>query len=295
MAKDQFTREWIIKQSIEICEKYDLGLLTLRALHYQLVARGMTNTLQHYKRVVQAMEGARWDGLIEFEQFSDHDRAMIGTTDIEKISLDEAVRMGQQQVRAWMRHYKRNKWENQEYYVEVFIEKKALQGIFEPITSSEEVALGACKGYPSLTFLNDTYGRFNDADIQGKKLVIIYFGDYDPSGMDIPNSIRDNLSRFGVEVEIDRVALNHDQVVAWHLPYAPIKEGDSRSANFTGLGQVELDAIEPHRLQDMCRKAIQKYFDNNLHDELINKEKSERLEYQQQLKDYVINMNLDED
>ena len=69
--KDMFTREWIIENSIRITRKYEDGLLTLRALHYQLVAIGMTNTIRHYKRVVAAMEGARWDGLIDFEKFSD--------------------------------------------------------------------------------------------------------------------------------------------------------------------------------------------------------------------------------
>lgn len=294
MAKDQFTREWIIENAVDICSRYNHGELTLRALHYLLVSRGMTNTLQHYKRVVQAMEGARWDNLIPFEQFSDHDRAMLGETDIEEVTLEDAIEQGKDNVKAWMRHYYRNKWENQRYYVEVFIEKKALQGIFEPITASEQVGLGACKGYPSLTFLNDTYKRFQDAADAGKELVIIYFGDYDPSGMDIPNSIKANLERFGVDVEIDRVALNHEQVVAWKLPYAPVKEGDSRTANFTGLGQVELDAIEPRRLQSMCRQAIAKYFDTDLYAALKEQEKTERVEYQKALRDYVINMEFDD-
>ena len=54
--KDEFTRDWIIEQSIDVLSNYENGILTIRALHYQLVSRGMTNTLQHYKRVVAAME-----------------------------------------------------------------------------------------------------------------------------------------------------------------------------------------------------------------------------------------------
>lgn len=69
--KDEFTRDWIIEQSIDVLSNYENGILTIRALHYQLVSRGMTNTLQHYKRVVAAMEVARWDGLVDFEAFSD--------------------------------------------------------------------------------------------------------------------------------------------------------------------------------------------------------------------------------
>lgn len=62
MAKrDQYTRDWIIQNSIEITRRYNYGELTIRALHYQLVAIGMTNTIQHYKRVVAAMIKARVD------------------------------------------------------------------------------------------------------------------------------------------------------------------------------------------------------------------------------------------
>lgn len=79
-VKDEFTRDWIIENSIEILSRYEPGILTIRALHYQLVSIGMTNTLQHYKRVVAAMEVARWDGRVDFEAFSDRDRAMCGET-----------------------------------------------------------------------------------------------------------------------------------------------------------------------------------------------------------------------
>ena len=54
-TKDEFTRDWIIENSVEILSRYEPGVLTIRALHYQSVSIGMTNTLQHYKRVVSAM------------------------------------------------------------------------------------------------------------------------------------------------------------------------------------------------------------------------------------------------
>ena len=71
MAKrtnDIYTRKWIIENSVEILSRYEPGVLTIRALHYQLVSIGMTNTLQHYKRVVAAMEVARWDGLVDLRR-----------------------------------------------------------------------------------------------------------------------------------------------------------------------------------------------------------------------------------
>jgi len=71
MAKDLFTKQWITDNSLIIIKRYEKGILTLRGLHYQLVSVGMTNTISHYKRVVNAMIEARWAGLVDFDTFSD--------------------------------------------------------------------------------------------------------------------------------------------------------------------------------------------------------------------------------
>ena len=289
--KDIFNRSWIIDKSLEIIGRYEKGVLTLRGLHYQLVSIGMTNTLTHYKRVVAAMIQARWDGLVGFDAFSDHDREMIGKTDFKETVLEDEIAEGKKQIGLWMRSYMKNRWENQPYYPEVFIEKKALQGVFQSVCRRYDVALGACKGYPSLTFLNEATQRFFDAKRSGKLPVILYFGDYDPSGEDIPRAIEENVIRLGCKnIEVRRIALLHDQVVEWNLPPAPVKEGDSRSAAWDGLGQVELDAVRPEKLQELCQNAIDSVFDGNLYSELQEQEDQERGEYRVELREYVNNL-----
>jgi hypothetical protein len=286
--KDEFTNKWITENAVEIVKEYEAGILTIRGLHYRLVARGMTNTVNHYKRVVNAMIEARWAGVIDFTAFSDNDREIIGRTKYEDVDLETKVRDAKWQVKAWMTSYYRNKWEGQYYYPEVFIEKKALQGVFESVTNRHGVALGACKGYPSLTFLRDTYDRMQAAVDDGRHPIILYFGDYDPSGEDIPRSIEENLRRMGLEdIEVRRIALMEEQVVEMGLPPAPIKEGDSRSAKWEGLGQVELDAIDPKVLQRMVTAAIESVFDQDTYDEVQEREATERVDFTQQLKDYV--------
>lgn len=289
MAKDQFTKDWIIQNSIDICSNYKDGVLTLRALHYQLVGLGMTNDIQHYKRVVVAMIDARWGGSISFNQFSDLDRSMVGETAHKITDLDDEIEIGKIQVRAWMNNYHKNRWENQPIYPEILIEKKALQGVFAPVCEEWDISLGACKGYPSLTFLHEMYKRYGR--IYGKEIVILYFGDYDPSGEDIPRSIVENLRRFGVEVDLRRIALMEDQVLMWKLPPAPAKPTDSRTANWNGLGQVELDAVKPERLQALCTEAIKEIFDHDLYSELQEQEEKERALYQANLKEFVIGIN----
>lgn len=128
MAKDIFTRTWITQNSIEIIAGYEKGELTLRALHYQLVGRGMYNTMQHYKRVIGAMIEARWDGTVDFDVFSDHDREVLGVTDYEETDLDSEIYKAKEAIRGWMNYYSKNRWENQPYYPEVWIEKESPTG-----------------------------------------------------------------------------------------------------------------------------------------------------------------------
>lgn len=287
MAKDQFTKNWIIENALKVISRYDKGVLTLRALHYQLVSLGMTNDIQHYKRVVASLGDARWDRIVDFDTFSDLDREMIGETRAAETNLDNSVSEAKDQIRLWMEAYQKNRWENQPIYPEVFIEKKALQGVFQRACRDFDVALGACKGYPSLTFLHESSQRFRLAEIRDQKVVIIYFGDYDPSGEDIPRSIHENFSRFGVDVEVRRIALMEHQVREWRLPPAPAKQTDSRTAAWEGLGQVELDAVKPEVLVELCKNAINELFNPDLYAELMEREEEERTEYRKQLVEHV--------
>ena len=289
--KDIFTKSWIIENSVDIISRYERGILTIRGLHYQLVSLGMTNDTAHYKRVGSAMTDARWNGDVHFEAFSDHERAMLGITCSSETDLEDKIECGQEQVEAWMLNFSKNRWENQPYYPEIFIEKKALQGVFQRVCQQNYIGLGACKGYPSLTFLNDAAKRFKVAEDEGKIPIILYFGDYDPSGEDIPRSIEEKLRLFGCNsIQVRRIALMEHQVIEWKLPHAPVKVGDSRTANWDGIGQVELDAVKPEKLQKMCQDAIDDIFDTDLHDELMESESDDREIYRSRLKEFVSNL-----
>jgi len=185
--------------------------------------------------------------------------------------------MGKRQIEAWMTNYGKNRWENQPIYPEVFIEKKALQGVFEQPCLDMDIALCPCKGYPSLTYIHDAANRFKEAQVNGQEPIILYFGDYDPSGEDIPRSIGETLSKMDIQVEVKRILLMKDQVLELGLPPAPTKETDSRSAKWEGLGQVELDAIEPKELKNIVTEAISELFDEDKYLELKGSRRRKRL------------------
>lgn len=290
---DKFNRQWITENAKTVLEEYSEGI-TVRQLYYRLVALGMTNTLKHYKRVVKGMVEARWKGIVDMEAFVDRERSMHGETAADEKELDDEVGKAKSNIKAWMWAYYLDRWSNQKEFVEVWIEKKALQGVFERPCSRMDVGLGPCKGYPSLTFLNEAKKRFENAQANGQGVVILYFGDYDPSGEDIPRSLRDNIERMGCGIEVKRIALNPELIAELALPGVPPKETDSRTINWDGDSAVELDAVEPKMLAEMCEDAIKEHFDEGLHEELKERESEERKEYQERLKEFVNEMKGDD-
>lgn len=293
MKMDEFTRQWITENAKTVLEEYSEGI-TLRQLYYRLVAMGMTNTIRHYKRVGAAMTKARWNGEVDMEAFIDRERSMHGETDADEKDLEDEIESAKSSIKFYMRAHYLNRWSNQKEFVEVWIEKKALQGVFERPCSRMDVGLGPCKGYPSLTFLNEARERYENAQANGQNVVILYFGDYDPSGEDIPRSLKDNIERMGCDIEVKRIALNPDLIAELNLPGVPPKSTDSRTATWDGDSAVELDAVEPKRLAEMCEDAIRKHFDVDLHDELKERESEERKEYQEKLKEFVNEMKDEE-
>jgi hypothetical protein len=288
--KSLFTKRWILDNGIPIVQSYG-GNLTIRALHYRLVADfGMTNDQAHYKKVVDAMGDARWNEDLGFDAFKDHERETLGETKYDQTKVPDAVENAVNSIKFWANYYRKNRWENQPIYPEVFIEKKALQGVFEATCNKWNIALSPCKGYPSITFLYDAKQRFEAAADEGKIPTILYFGDYDCSGEDIPRSIVENLGKMGIEVDLRRIALTEKQVVAWKLPPAPTKETDSRGNSWDGKGQVELDAVRPEKIRDLLTDAIKTVFDEDLYNELTDEEETEKKEYKAKMKVEVNNM-----
>lgn len=293
MAKDIYTKQWIIDHGVPIVNQFT-GM-TVRQLYYRLVSdHKLPNSQKHYKRVVDAMTEARWKKKVGFNQFIDRERGLYGQTAFQATTVDGTFRKNFAQVKAWMSSYHKNRWENQDDYIEVWVEKKALQGVFERPCDNMNVALGPCKGYPSLTFLNEARHRFREAKNAGKTPTILYFGDYDPSGQDIPRSLEENIQKMGSNVQVEHVMLHVEQIEELGLPGVPPKGTDSRTANWEGAEAVELDAVNPTELRQRVADAIEEHFDWDRYDELEELEKKERKEYTIKMKEAMDNLDIEE-
>jgi len=118
--------------------------------------------------------------------------------------------------------------------VELWIEKDALVPFFEQVAREKQVTLFPCRGFSSLTKLNNAMVRFRSAVAKGKKGVrIVYAGDLDPSGWSIYETIKNKLGQMNetrLDIEVDRFALQEDQT--YGLLHLPFKESDSRLRSF---------------------------------------------------------------
>jgi hypothetical protein len=98
-----------------------------------------------------------------------------------------------------------------------------------------------------------------------KRTWIYYFGDHDPSGVDITRKVEAGLREFAptAEIHFERVPVAPWQIREWGLPTRPTKVTDSRSRNFDGES-VEVDAIPPRVLRALCRSAIEQHLTDDI-------------------------------
>jgi hypothetical protein len=68
----------------------------------------------------------------------------------------------------------------------------------------------------------------------GKPAYLYYFGDYDPSGMDVTRVVEKGIREFAPDAEIhfERVAITRQQIIDWALPTRPTNDDDTRSKTF---------------------------------------------------------------
>jgi hypothetical protein len=171
--------------------------------------------------------------------------------------------------------YRKSLWVDADAYVEVWLEKDALSGVIYPVTAEYDVPLMVARGYASLSFLADAAEAISDLDVP---TYIYHLGDLDPSGVNAGEKIEETLRELAPDAEIhfERLAVTSKQVADWDLPSRPTKKSDSRAKKFGSDISVELDAIEPDRLRDLVRGAIEKHLPRHQFEILKAAEQSER-------------------
>jgi hypothetical protein len=245
--------------------------LTLRQLYYQFVARGLIpNKDTEYKRLGAAVADGRMAGLIDWNYITDRTRNLAS---VGHFGGPEDI------VAAAANSHRLDKWADQPYRVEVWVEKEALAGVVARAANGEDVPYFSCRGYTSLSEMWSAGRRLQRHIKSGQTPLIIHLGDHDPSGIDMTRDIVDRLETFMGGVEVKRIALNYDQVEQYNPPPNPAKMTDSRFAGYLkvyGDESWELDALDPSVLDNLIRRTVRSVRDDGLWEKAVTQEAEER-------------------
>jgi hypothetical protein len=246
-------------------EGYDLSL---RQLYYQMVARGyIENSQKSYKRMGDLVNNARLAGRVDWDMIADRGRETVSPP-----HWDSPADI----VEAAAQSFAIDKWADQENYVEVMVEKQALEGVLKPVCRNLDIRFTANKGYSSSSTMYEAGKRLMNYALKGKTVWIFYLGDHDPSGIDMTRDVTDRLELFsGEDIEVRRLALNYDQIEDLNPPENPAKETDARYSAYVaqfGHSSWELDAIEPRSLAEIVTRAVEGLRDQDAWDAQVEQE-----------------------
>src|SRR5262249_13820993 len=229
--------------------------MTVRQVFYRLVVGNVIEkTEKEYQNVViRLLTEMRLSGSIRFDWIVDESRPRIINRTYDSIA--DAARDSAQ-------FYRRSALRECPDYVEIWCEKQALAGVIGKAADIYDVPVLISKGMPSLTQLYGTAREIYRAARAGKQTYLYQFGDHDPSGVLIPQTIKRRLREFCESFKcpppiVERVALTEEQIEDFDLPTRPTKrDGNNHAHRFEG-DSVELDALPAAELRAMVRDVIE--------------------------------------
>jgi hypothetical protein len=217
--------------------------ITGRGVGYKLFTAGLIPSMarSEMQRVYRLLKEAREQGLIPWEWIVDETRSLERTSTWANPT---------EYAKCVARSYRRNFWDQQPTRCAVWSEKGTVRGVLAPVLDRYAVGFRVMHGFSSATAIYDVC-----QDDDGRGLVVLYVGDFDPSGLfmseeDLPKRLADY---DGHHVTLKRIALTREQVDG--LPPFPAtdKRKDPRYRWFrTNYGDRcwELDAMDPNDLRD---------------------------------------------
>ena len=228
--------------------------ITGRGVGYKLFIANLIHSMARaeMQRVYRLLLLARERGIIPWEWIVDETRALERTsTWANPAEYAECV----------ARSYRRDFWDQQPVRVEVWSEKGTIRGVLAPVLNEYAVGFRVMHGFSGATTGHDI-----SQDDDGRELIALYVGDFDPSGLymseeDLPA----RLSNYGGDhITLKRIALTREQVNGLPSFLARDKRKDPRFRWFVsnhGDRCWELDAMDPNDLRESVRTEIDKLID----------------------------------
>jgi hypothetical protein len=298
------TRE-LIEMVLAILEEYKSELpLTLRQIFYRAVAKYLLEkTDKAYNRLGEHCATARRAGLLPFEAIRDDTGVVSNPFDFKDPS-DFWTYVG-----SLADDYVRERFAGQARQLIVMPEAAGMVPQLERVCIPLGVPVRSGGGYDSVSF---KYNLARVIDASDRPVTVLHLGDFDPSGENMFDNLRQDVGTFVVQVragidpsdgddgvtiaELTRVAMEKEkpwvefvrlavtpaQIRQFNLPTAPAKKTDTRTKAFEQKhgdnGTVQLEALPPDEVAAIVRAAIVTRTDADVFNDNLALERQERAE-----------------
>lgn len=211
---------------------------------------------RNYNTVVRELGVMRESGLLPWDWITDATRYVRIATMYDSV---------EQAIRRTAEEYRRDLWSLQPRRVEVWAESDSISGVVDPVTRMLGVGLYSCRGQSSKDFAHSAAMMYREI---AKPVVVLYVGDFDPSGLAIPRSLEERLNIYAagaVPIDFRRCALTVADVRDGGLVQHEANTADKSYARYAETCQTlgldpsrstEVEALAPAVLRSRLEEQI---------------------------------------
>ena len=289
--------------------------ISARGWCYQLEGFRLINKNQ-FNKVENLINTCRATGLLPIDFTAEEEgRKFSGIEEPENRTPEEYLAEVLKMSLNCEEYYTPDWWLNEDYYIQMLVEKIDLKTLFEPICEQYHIPIATSKGWSSMLQRAEYAKRFFDAENAGLKCVLLYCGDHDPDGLRISEFNRKNLDDLRdivwgdgtpgydpSDLIIDRFGLNFEFIIDNNLTWIDnlitgsgnnLASPNHRNYNMpyvqnylAGVGERKCEAnalvINPTASRELVRNSIIQYIGDNT----LERFEQRRQEIRDQLSDF---------
>jgi hypothetical protein len=243
------------------------------SIDFKVSARGWGYLMESYgfitkaefDKVADAINRCRAQGILPVDFVAEESaRAFEGVVKPSKDSLEDTLDWTLTDVLEGHSYFIPDYWEDEEYYIQVVVEKIDLKTLFQPVCAEYNIPIANSKGWSSILQRAEYARRFQEAEQQGLKCVLLYGGDFDPDGILISDTIYSNLEQLQhiswsdgtpgyspENLEIHRFCLDYDFITQNNFTWI--------DNLITGSGKNLADRRHPNHYKPYVQKYLSDY------------------------------------
>lgn len=214
--KGTFGFHWALFELVKRAMPCSVRHVYYLAISSLLVAKDVNSSTKNYQRVAAPLAEMREADVMHWNWIVDNSRWRRGPTTWRSLrdSLD-----------FWARNFRLDYWQKQRHDIEVWTESDSIAGVIAPVTDEFGIDISPARGHSSISFARSAVAQWDgDPRIQ----VVLYVGDFDPSGLSIARELEAKLRRYADDADIGGLEF-------WKLGITPkqIKELELQGHQFT--------------------------------------------------------------